>query len=304
MDKYNEMIRKEVDQHITDLQIKKGFSEKEAIKNYMEELYQKFDNVSSVIKDPYSLYKNMFIGVIFTDAYKLYSYKTKVHLMTDLEKDVFFQLYNFEDMSDLFSEISANPSLFADMLHATYSFYNMDKMGQKMVLSSLAPSENEYLTKIFNPHQYDLLKKDEPLSIESIVSSFITKQEYMDHIIDISFDDEIIWEMVGYLKYVSINRKDEVGTFYKKLMITDYKVICKVLKEVEDEDMQSRLKFYSDNDVQTIINKLGMDQDLLFNILKNYIDLVINLKMPEIDLDTLDELDMKDDAILKKLLKV
>lgn len=87
-------------------------------------------------------------------------------------------------------------------------------------------------------------------------------------------------------------------------MITDYKVICKVLKEVEDEDMQSRLKFYSDNDVQTIINKLGMDQDLLFNILKNYIDLVINLKMPEIDLDTLDELDMKDDAVLKKLLKV
>lgn len=304
MDKYNELVRKEVDDRITELQIKNGCSIKEAIRFYMDELYQKFDNVSSVIKDEYSLYKNVFIGVLFIDAYKFYSYKTKVHLATDVDKDVFFQLYNFEDMDDLLTEISANPDLFGYMLNATYSFYNMDKLGKQMVLNSLASSENEYLMEIFNPHQYDVLKEQDELNIENIVFYFRRQQLYMQKIMEVDFDDEVIWEIISYLKYTSIDKKDEVVAFYKELMITDYKMICKILKSENDKELQKRLKFYSSNDMPTIMNEMSFNQDFLFDILKNYIDVVVNLKVPEFDVDSINELDNQDEETLKKLLKV
>lgn len=56
--------------------------------------------------------------------------------------------------------------------------------------------------------------------------------------------------------------------------------------------------------MQTIMNEMSFNQDFLFDVLKNYIDVVVNLKVPEFDVDSINELDEKDEETLKKLLKV
>lgn len=298
MENYNKQLRKKLVDDLETIMVKKYIPLKNAIMIYQQYLYNLLDNGDEYQK----IYINYLIGLIYSDSYKIYSYKQKNNINKSVEIDDFSLIYKLEDFDDLKGEISANPDIFCKMIQSSYQFNESNGLTKVLMLKSLSEEENKKISDIFPMHSVDQESYDKYIDLQTISKNMRGQKKYYEKVMTISFNDGIFMQTAGFIKKLSELDKKSSYKLLKELIIEDYK-LCKYLITLipNDEIIKNHIETYEIFETEKIIELLLNNQTFLQDSISNIYDLNVNKKYGDIELTRELIEQVKTDDVAKKL---
>lgn len=295
---FNQDIRKQIND-IVEKNLLVGISAKEGIDKIMNYIYSMEEYEDKSI----DVYREFFMGVVYLDAYKMFAYRQKEGIASEDDIDTFYQLWNITDFNDLLAEISANIGLFNIMIKAAYDFYNLNGLGKVIVVRSLSLSENKKLAEIFPCHELDLDTYYEPITIDKLIKNMRNQNRFYEKTVMIDFPEGIIYSVVGFIKNLFKVDRNNARTLCLQLALIDYRASKYLVNLVNDnQTLKEHISLYEGNSVERIIDVLFQDSELLFDAVYMLVDLYINGKYNDIEINDMVIAKEGNEDILKKLM--
>lgn len=268
---YNQNIRNQINK-VIEKNLLKGISVAESINQIINQLY----DLEEIQNPPKQAYREYFMGVTYIDAYKMLAYKQKKNMMTEQEKDFFFQIYNISNLIDLTTEISANPEFFSNIVKLSYDFSLLPNLAKSLVIMSLYPSENHKLATIFPGHSLDLAEYSQIITINTLVDEIQKQINYYEKVLCIDFTEGIVLSICGFIKdFFAINPHNST-VLCLNLAQKDYQASKYLIDKVDDKQtLQQHISTYENLSLTDIIIKLKDDDEFLFDTIWMLIDLCV-----------------------------
>ena len=239
----------------------------EAAMCLVNSLYQTFDD------DPKS--KEIISGILFTDLFKVVMFLQKHGLNEDEYLYYSYLIHNeLDSPEDVMAQISADPSLLADMLINTYTLYYKDPLFKKVLHKSLSNKEVELLTKLAPRCITDSIINFKPFTVEEVVDSFIIDNDDELEIVDDPYRETSIKYIAGLLRelYLCDGSIDLI-----KEIIEQDQLACRYLTEyLPDAKLIDRLHEYNVSNKNNLYKKILFDQDILSDALKMLIHVYVD----------------------------
>ncbi len=268
MDNYNVKVREIIENWVeTGNQL--GVDAHTLLSAHLPNIYNFFQDENNSVISTYLL------EVAYLDAYKMYSYKQKECLNSDGDEDIFGLLNDVGDLSDLVSLIYDEPIFFEKILYSCYEFSNLSYLGKSVIMKSLTPNENLYLSELFPVHNQDNCYNT-LIGIDTIIKYISDKNEYQHTVMGIEFRGGIISNVLGYIS--NLMKFDYENAIYLLLEIgkIDYatsKYLFENINLEEDKNLfNDHVDLYENYNTADIIAKLLNDRDFLSDAIWNLAD--------------------------------
>lgn len=258
-----ESARKWIEDRIDQSMIYCGLEERDAIEEITEMLYEIENCQNSYIQ----AFRLCIIGVIYFDAYKMFSYRQKNGLNNEIEEERFNIIADIEDTDDLMANISADPSLLSECILASYEFQKLPFLTKTIVMKSLDKSDNKFLSKQSSFHKEDLDRYDIPITMHILLREIKIKEKQQQQNGDIFLATNLL-EIRGFIQnLIKVDMRNGFRLL-GEIAYMDY-VISEVLIQngMNIEENQKRLEFYSKESYSTIIYYYLLNPDVLFDTL-------------------------------------
>lgn len=230
---------------------------------------------------PVALYM---LSVMYLDAYKIYSYKQKSSMLSEGDEDFLGTLIDIEDADELFEEAN-DPNFLVKLIEASYEFSEYNALAKVNLVKDLSERENEWLKDRFDIHEQDLYHYDIDITLDFLVKNaknHINAQRKYGY----EFYDGIVINIVGFIRSLTNNRRDNAIKLLLELIKVDYAASKYLVDKVTDsEAFVDHIDLYEnysiDDMLYTLMNNQGFLSDavwmlLTVNVFKEYDDIDID----------------------------
>lgn len=311
MENYNTKIREIVESWVEN-GANLGLDTNVSIASNIQNIYDFYSESADDEIDLNKIVVNYLLIVSYLDAYKMYSYRQKECINSDLDEEVFGILSDLENFDDLFEVVCEDPNLFYKMLRSSYEFSTLSYLGKSIIMKSLTESENAFLSYLFPVHDEDMRDYGNMVDIDTIINYIDEKQQYQEKIMGIEFKGGVLANVLGYIRNLikldyenAISLLLEIGKIdyatskyiYEK---TDYKNSANEYAE-DIESILDHIDMYENYSTAEILARLVQDQEFLKDALwlvasgyvyKNFADVKLSPSLIE---------SKKDSEVAKKL---
>lgn len=288
MKNINQQIRNTLSRHLNQY-LEKGDSLYEAACKYVYTLYQ-FQNSDNLLE---KIGYELFVYIMYLDAYKLKSYQQKEMMNNDTDTDFFNQLIEIEDAYSLLAEVSADPSFLVRLIEECYTFHQMNGLGKINVVKSLSAYENELLEQEYPMHKQDLKSYDIQVRLQHITKNIENQARHQMNQFGVIYEDTITLSLVGFVRNLLKNDYQNAMELILEIATSDY-MCTKLLVQTNQTDsmLQEHISFYENSDKNEIFNQFIEYQEFLMDALWNITDVYVYQEYGNVPIDK-GELDEK-----------
>lgn len=271
---------------------------REQLVKYVDKLLLKgknIDEVTDLIRDNlYSIEtkndlkqqknKENVIQLLYLDSYKLLTYKNKVGILSDEDLLYTNNIINIESMDELTSELSAEIDLFSRMIKECYNYSKLNSFSKTIIIKSLSNDENQYLSKYFRLHFFDLISYNKKINIDDIInfmSEIIIYQE--KNIGEILYNNNVK-TLLGFLEVLYKYDTDNTIDLLLNMARIDYSACKHISKYIIDDIVLDHIDYYENYSFDDIINRLINDTVFLNDVIFMFIALYFDRKYESVNL--------------------
>lgn len=269
-----------------------GLTLDEAVDRFRDNLYD-LENSFDVNK---IAIREHIIKILYLDAIKMALYIHKTGIVNDEEAIFLCDLKEINSEEDLLAEVSCNPYLFSKIIKYAYKYIEIDNLSKKLIVKSLSPIENDWLTKLISYHFFDVLQYSTSITLEEVVEELKSNKKYQEKNFVQDLSDSNALRIMGVIQALSLYDRNGYYNLLLDIAKTDYGV-CKYLnKQIDDCPMiDDHIDFYENYPINDILFNLTTNQMFL----KSSIWMVISYYIDK----QYDEIPLPDDIIEKEVSK-
>ena len=228
---------------------------------------------ADMIGDLNDFYSNIIsiylVSLGFIDAYRIYSYKAKECLANDEELDMYYQLENIQDYTDLMKDAYTDFSFLRKLIYSSYLFGEMDALGKINLTKSLSDSEKEWLEGIVPMIEQDYEQYDKEVTIEDIVMNLKKKKKYQEQMDGRSNRDKLIISVTGFLRNLVKNDVNNGNNLLLEIAKIDYEACKFMMSKSQDDAFIDHVDLYENYDLDCIISRMLTDQSFLYDAVES-----------------------------------
>lgn len=295
---FNDQFREMFVSQIENITISEYLPQTDAIKKYIGDVFYAICEISTPYERIYKMYME---SLIYLDAYKIYSYKQKKGISNDYEKELFCNLLELEDYTDISSEYEANPEFLFKCIEAALEFMKMDELSRIMVVRSLSFKERVDILKKVSLHEQDDSYYNRPVLPKQLIENYNYRKKYYQNVMSINFPQGLLMHLAGFLTEFYRTSKENARMIAIKIVRDDYLVAKFLENKVDDDIFKGHIKFYVENNLEDILALFFQNQDFMMKALESFIALNAEFKYGDIDLNKNVLID--EDEVLAKLIK-
>ena len=216
------------------------------------------------------------VSLGFTDAYRICSYRVKECTANDEDLDLYIQLENITDFTDLMTEAFADISLLPKLLYHSYLFGEMDALGKINLTKNLSSQEKEWLKDLIPFITQDYVTYDREIKIEDIIRNVQKKENYQQRTEGSINRDKLTIGVLGFLRNLVKNDPFNGNKLLLEVAKIDYEACKFMISKSEDDVFTDHVDLYENYDVDSILDRLSSDQVFLYDAIESVISVCVN----------------------------
>ena len=258
---YNSQIRQIINGWVNE-GIQKGYSVKASLKDKVTDIYLLFGTEKT--SDIVSI--SMLLSIIYVDSFMIYSYRQKEAISLDSDTEILAQLYDIDDLTQLYNDASIDPNLLCAMLEASYQFYNMNFLGKATIVKSLSPSENAWLLSKFSNHQQNLDLYGGEIFIGTLIRECQKMIKYQREKMLMRFDEAVNTSILGFVRNLCKIDPVNAASLLYGIGRIDYMASKYLVGQgLTDETLTDHIDRYENYDIDDVLDLLSINQNFLMD---------------------------------------
>lgn len=237
---------------------------------------------------------DMKLAIGYSDLYKILMHKKAEGTLNYEERGLLTIASTITDFGDLNAEISVNPEFLKNIIKAMYTFESMSGLGKINLVKNLSAYDNNQLSEINPLHQEDLNNYNKKITLDMCYKFFnnLCKKLSQDSDDNPFMTDNVIEEISGFLRKLSIYDRENYDELIMELLITDYKWSKYTISKEVDKNALGRIEQFEKFN-ENILSQLSIELvDYLNDILESYFNYrraIDNSELTEVTEDQIDE---------------